>query len=75
MEIFRICPDDNDKPSNTDKPQCKTCSATIAIKTSKITNLHIHLQQKHPQFYAELMKTSLSTSKATNKMLKDLFET
>ena len=45
-------------------------------------NLHFHLRQKHPQLYAELMKTSekecsLSTSKvrnkASNKTIKDLF--
>ena len=75
--IWRFVPDDNGKPSNTNKPQCKICHATVAMKTSNTTNLRVHLLQKHPQLYTELMKTSekecsLSTNKT--KTLKDLFE-
>ena len=78
-KYFGFVPDDNGKPSNTDKPQCKICCATVATKTSNTTNLRVHLRQKHPQLYTELMKTSekecsLSTSKTTDKTLKDLFE-
>ena len=78
-KYFGFVPDNNGKPSNTDKPQCKICHATVTTKTSNTTNLRIHLQQQHPQLYTELMKTSekecsLSTSKTTNKTLKDLFE-
>ena len=78
-KYFGFVPDDNGKPSNTDKPQCKICRATVTTKTSNTTNLCVHLQQKHPQLYIELMKTSekecsLSTSKTTNNTLKDLFE-
>ena len=82
-KYFGFVPDDNGKPINTEKPQCKICRATVSTKMSNTTNLHFHLRQKHPQLYAELMKTSekecsLSTSKAANKAstktIKDLFE-
>ena len=49
-------------------------------KTSNTMNLHFHLWQKHPQLHTELMKTSecnsssLSTSKASSKTVKDLFK-
>ena len=76
-KYFGFVPNDNDKPSNTDKLQCKTCGATVTTKTSNTTNLRVHLLQKHPQLYTKLMKTgekecSLSTSKATDKLLKGL---
>ena len=78
-KYFGFVPDDNGKPSNTDKPQCKICRATVATKTRNITNLRVHLRHKHPQLYTKLMKTSekecsLSTSKTTDKTLEDLFE-
>ena len=78
-KYFRFVLDDNGKPSNTGKPQCKKCRATVARKTSNTTNLCVHLRQKRPQLYTELVKTSekecsLSTSKTIDKMLKDLFE-
>ena len=78
-KYFRFVLDNNGKPSNTDKPQCKRCCVTVARKTSNTTNLRVHLQQKHPQLYTELMKTSekecsLSTSKPIDKALEDLFE-
>ena len=79
-KYFRFVPDDNGKPINTDKPQCKICCATISTKTSNTTNLHFHLRQKHPQLHAELMKTSecnsssSSTSKTSSKTVKELFE-
>ena len=80
-KYFGFVPDDNGKPSNTDKPQCKVCLATVTMKTGNTTNLHVHLRQKHPQLYTELMKTSekecnSSTSKepTPSKTIKDLFE-
>ena len=78
-KYFGFIPDDNGKPSNTNTPQCKTCCATVTTKTSNTANLWVHLQQKHPQLYTELMKTSekecsLSTSKAADKTIKDLVE-
>ena len=78
-KYFRFVPDDNGKPSNTNKPQCKICCTTVAMKTSNTTNLYVHLWQKDPQLYTELMKTSekkcsSSTSKATKNRLRHLFE-
>ena len=82
-KYFGFIPDDNGKPSNIDKPQCKVCCATVATKTSNTTNLRVHLRQKHPQLFAEFMKTSekecsssttMTTSKATDKTVKGLFE-
>ena len=79
-KYFGFVPDDNGKPINTDKPQCKICRAAIPTKTSNTTNLHFYLWQKHPQLHAELMKTSecnsssSSTSKTFSKTVKDLFE-
>ena len=77
-KYFGFVPDGNGKPINTNKPQCKICRAAVSMKTSNATNLHFHLQQKHLQWYAELMKTSecsslsSSTSKASSKAVKDL---
>ena len=75
-KYFGFVPDDNGKPSNIEKPQCKVCRATVSTKISNTTNLRVHLRQKHPQLFAELMKTSEKecTSKATDKTVKDLFE-
>ena len=36
-KYFGFVPDDNGKPPNTDKPQCKICHATVAMKTSNTT--------------------------------------
>ena len=78
--LYGRFPEDIGKPINTDKPQCKICCATASTKTSNTMNLYFYLRQKHLQLHAELMKTgecsssSLLTSKASSKTVKDLFE-
>ena len=73
-KYFGFVPDNNSKPSNTNKPQCKICHTTVATKISNMTTLCVHLRRNHPQLYTKLMKTSEKecsslTSKATNKTL------
>ena len=78
-KCFGFVPGNNGKPISTEKPQCKICRATVSIKMSNTTNLHLHLQQKHPQLCAGLIKTSEKEcsslmSKAASKVsIKNLF--
>jgi len=75
---FRFVTDENGRPSNIEKPQCRICHLTVLTKTSNTKNLHFHLQQKDPQVYVELSKATSESEKdcslTPSKTAKEMFE-
>ena len=49
--------DDNGRPRQLCRPQCRVCLTEVAAKDGNTTNLYSHLKNKHPDVYAEVCKS------------------